>query len=165
MIPSKSSATRVDSLKAEDFYTLNQINGVEFTREKHGAYALNDLVLELTHFLDRDLVRNVELTCLEEKLKKEWQLGSEFRLVDKMNKEAVLVMQELEETAWKEAGKFNDSDLKNIKAVISVKRNSHDKFDQAFYDLDMQSLEEFICKVNSSEDRIDLMENWIVRKE
>jgi hypothetical protein len=52
MIPSKSSATRVDSLKAEDFYTLNQINGVEFTREKHGAYALNDLVLELTHFLD-----------------------------------------------------------------------------------------------------------------
>jgi hypothetical protein len=97
--------------------------------------------------------------------KKEWQLGSEFRLVDKMNKEAVLVMQELEETAWKEAGKFNDSDLKNIKEVISVKRNTHDKFDQAFYDLDMQSLEEFICKVNSSEDRIDLMENWIVRKE
>jgi hypothetical protein len=76
MIPSKSSATRVDSLKAEDFYTLNQINGVEFTREKHGAYALNDLVLELTHFLDQDLVRNVELTCLEEKLKKRvatWQ--------------------------------------------------------------------------------------------
>jgi hypothetical protein len=82
-----------------------------------------------------------------------------------MNKEAVLVMQELEETAWKEAGRFDDSDLTNIKEVISVKRRNHDKFDQAFYELDMKSLEEFVNKINSSEDRIDLVENWIVRKE
>jgi hypothetical protein len=29
----------------------------------------------------------------------------------------------------------------------------------------MQSMEEFVSKVNCSEDRIDLLENWLVRKE
>ena len=49
--------------------------------------------------------------------------------------------------------------------MVSVRRGSHDSYDQAFYGIDMQSMEEFVSKVNCSEDRIDLLENWLVRKE
>ena len=72
MVPSKSSQMKIEDLKPEDMYAFNQISGVELKREKHGAYALNDLVVELGHFIDTNTLRKVELTCLENKLRSEW---------------------------------------------------------------------------------------------
>ena len=72
MVPSKSSQMKIEDLKPEDMYAFNQISGVELKREKHGAYALNDLVVEVGHFIDTNTLRKVELTCLENKLRSEW---------------------------------------------------------------------------------------------
>jgi hypothetical protein len=91
MIPAAPSAIRMDTLKPEDFYALNNITGVEFDRKQHGAFALNDLVLELSHLIDRDTIRKVELKMLEGKLKHEFALGHDFSLVDRRNKEIDLV--------------------------------------------------------------------------
>jgi len=79
-------------------------------------------VIELSHFLDNDVLRNVEFTCLENTLRSEWELNDDFKLVDTVNKEAVLVSQELEEKAWREAGKFTENDISSLKEVVSVKR-------------------------------------------
>jgi hypothetical protein len=37
-------------------------------------------------------------------LKKEWNLASDFKLVDHRNKEIDLVLEELEEIAWRTSG-------------------------------------------------------------
>lgn len=127
---------------------MNSVPGVEFKRESHGEYALNDIVVELSHFLDNDVLRNVEFTCLENTLRSEWELNDDFKLVDTVNKEAVLVSQELEEKTWREAGKFTENDISSLKEVISVKRLDQGKFEEAFYDLDMQSLDRFIKDID-----------------
>ena len=144
MVPSTESKLKISSMSAEDMYTLNAIPHVELKREEHGNYALNDVVLELSHFLDQDTIRNVELTCLEDSLRKEWELSHDFKLVDCVNKEAIQLSQELEEKAWLLSGKFNDQDVSYIKEMISVKRINKDHFEDELLDLDMQSLDNFL---------------------
>jgi hypothetical protein len=39
------------------------------------------------------------------------------------NKEISLVINELEELAWRMAGQFNKKDLEAIKAIFSIQRN------------------------------------------
>lgn len=40
----------------------------------HGNYALNDLIVELSHFLDEDIINRVETQMLSNKIKKDWNL-------------------------------------------------------------------------------------------
>ena len=53
----------------------------------HGEFALNELVLELSHMIDRDTIRKTELKLLEKTLKSEFNLSDDFNLVDQRNKE------------------------------------------------------------------------------
>ena len=73
-------------------------------------------------------------------------------------------MNELEEVAWRTAGRFTESDYEKIKNMVSVTRNKT-SFDKVFYELDMKSLKEFIEDVNPYDNRITLLEKWIARKE
>lgn len=133
-------------------------------RERHGAYSLNDLVVELSHFLDEEVVNKVETEMFGDKLRNEWGLSKEFKVVETRNKEISLVLNELEELAWRSAGQLNQKDLDHIKAMLSVKRN-RDYFDRQFYDNDMQSLTAFAEAANLYDDRLQKLERWIVRKE
>jgi len=165
MVPATESRLDISSMSPEDMYSLNSIPNVELKREVHGAYALNDVVLELSHFLDTDTLKNVELTCLEDSLRKEWELNHDFKLVDCVNKEAIQLSQEFEEKSWKMSGRFDDSDVNYIKDMVSVKRKNKDHFEDELLDLDMKSLDNFLKEIDSHEDRITLLENWITRKE
>jgi len=79
MLPKKSSGLQVkDALHAEDIFALNQVPGVEITREKHGGFAVNDLMLELSHFIDEDVINRVEMQMMSDKLKKDWDLPEHF---------------------------------------------------------------------------------------
>jgi hypothetical protein len=149
MVPETESKLRIDSLSPEDMYTLNSMPHVELKREVHGGYAINDIVLELSHFLDQDTIKNVELTCLEDSLRKEWELSHDFKLVDSVNKEAILLSQELEEKAWLHSGKFNDKDVKYIKDIISIKRANKDHFEDELLDLDLKSLDNFLNEIEN----------------
>jgi hypothetical protein len=48
--------------------------------------------------------------------------------------------------------------------MISIGRGE-DHFDRAFLNQDMESFDEFIAKVNDYDNRIELIEAWLVRKE
>lgn len=130
----------------------------------HGSFAVNDLVVEMSHLLDRDTARKVELKMLEGRLKHEFDLGHNFSLVDRRNKEIDLVHQELEEVQWRKASALNESEKASIKEMISLGRGV-DKFDQAFLDTDMKSFDAFFDEANTFENRMTLLENWICRKE
>lgn len=80
------------------------------------------------------------------------------------NKEIGLVINELEELAWRMAGMISEGELSTIKKMVSIQRNQ-DLFDREFYDNDMKSMEQFVDAVNAYDKRINLVEQWIVRKE
>lgn len=48
--------------------------------------------------------------------------------------------------------------------MFSINRNK-DTFDKAFYDNDMQSMEDFVQSANVYDDRDKLIQEWLVRKE
>lgn len=50
-------------------YALNSISNVQIIREKHGNYALNDIVLELGHLLDEEVVNKVEAEFYSDRLR------------------------------------------------------------------------------------------------
>ena len=61
MLPKYHSKLQIgEALSAEDIFALNQVPNVEIDRQLHGSYALNDLVLEISHFLDEEIVNRVE---------------------------------------------------------------------------------------------------------
>ena len=73
-------------------------------RERHGTFSLNDLVLELSHFLDEEVVNKVETELFSDKLRKDWDLSNDFKVIETRNKEISLVLNEMEELAWRSAG-------------------------------------------------------------
>lgn len=86
-------------------------------------------MVELSHFLDEEVVNKVETEIFSDKLRAEWGLSSDFKVIETRNKEIGLVLNELEEIAWRSAGMLTETDFDHIKAMVSVKRNK-DFFDK-----------------------------------
>ena len=164
MVPESSTKLTIGEIEAKSLYALNSVSRVSFERERHGQYSLSDLVVELSHFLDEDVVNKIETEVFSERLRKEWGLSPGFKVIETRNKEISLVLNELEEVAWRSAGMFNEKDFEYLKAMLSVKRNK-DYFDKQFYENDMKSFKNFFEAVNQYDERINLLERWIVRKE
>jgi hypothetical protein len=164
MLPAAHTKLTIGDVDAKSLYALNSISRVQLERERHGAFSLNDLVVELSHFLDEEVVNKVETEIFSDKLRNDWGLSKEFKVVETRNKEIGLVLNELEELAWRSAGQLNDKDVDHLKAMLSVKRN-RDYFDRQFYDNDMSSLKQFAEAANQYDDRLEKIERWIVRKE
>ena len=168
MVPEKPSSLRLDSITHKDLETLNGISQVEFSAERHGHFALNDLVVELGVFLDSDTVNRVDLTCFEHGMSQAWGLSPHELPVDlganSANKESALVRLELEEMAWREAAKFTEDEGERILDLTNVGRYD-DALEKRFKELDAESFYDFMGQVNEKDDRIDLVENWLTRKE
>lgn len=164
MVPQTSTKLTMGEVEAKSLYALNSVSRVSFERERHGMYSLSDLVVELSHFLDEDVVNKIETEIFSDRLRKEWGLSPDFKVIETRNKEISLVLNQLEEVAWRSAGQFDEKELGHLKAMLSVKRNK-DYFDKQFFDTDMKSLDNFVEAANQYDDRIKLLERWIVRKE
>jgi len=134
-----SKLTLAEALSADDFYSLNSLSRVSIQGDdqKH-AIALNDLILELSHFIDTNTVRKVELSLLEDNLKAQWELADDFSLVERRNKEIDLVMREMEETSWRAANVFDKQDKQYIEDMVFFDRGL-DAFENAFLDIDRSS--------------------------
>ena len=163
-MPSSPTKLAMKDVEAKSYYALNSISRVTMDRDLHGNFSLSDLVVELSHFLDEEVVNKVETEVFSDRLRKEWGLSKDFKAVETRNKEISIVLNELEELAWRASGMISEQDLTYLKRMLSVKRNK-DSFDKYFYENDFKSLDHFIDEVNSYDNRIQLLEKWIVRKE
>lgn len=164
MLPTEHTKLTIGDVDAKSLYALNSISRVSLERERHGAYSLNDLVVELSHFLDEEVVNKVETEMFGDKLRKDWGLSKDFKVVDTRNKEISLVLNEMEELAWRSAGQLTQKEISHVKDMLSIKRNK-DYFDRQFYENDMKSLEAFAEAANAYDDRLEKLERWVVRKE
>ena len=152
LVPKEPTKMRIGDVEAKSLYALNSISKVSIEREKHGQYSLSDLVVELSHFIDEEVFNKVETEMFSERLRKDWGLSKDFKIVETRNKEIGLVLNEMEELAWRSAGQLNEKDFEHIKAMLSVKRNK-DYFDKHFYENDMSSFRHFFEAVNAYDNR------------
>ena len=164
LVPSEpSKLSLAEALSPEDFYGLNSLSRVDINADQRDEIALNDLILELSHFVDTETVRKVELGLLEEKLRQKWKLADDFSLVEKRNKEIDLVMHEIGEVSWRTAGMFDNSEKKYIEDIVFFDRGL-DAFENAFLDMDKASFSNFFDEANCFDNRVVLLENWMCRK-
>jgi len=119
-LPTKPTSLAIEDLDSKNLYTLNAINRVQIERERHAKYSLNDLVLELSHFLDEEVINKVEMEIFSNKMKQEWGLSKDFSAIETRNKEIGMVLNELEEVAWRTAGRMTEKDFQNVKRMISI---------------------------------------------
>ena len=69
MLPKNHSTQKLGlALSNEDMFTLNQIPNVDLHRDLHGSFAISDLVLELSHFIDDEVVNRVEMQMMSKRL-------------------------------------------------------------------------------------------------
>jgi hypothetical protein len=87
LLPATPTKLTLGDVDAKSLYALNSISRVQLERERHGAFSLNDLVLELSHFLDEEVVNKVETEMFGDKLRREWGLSKDFKVVETRNKE------------------------------------------------------------------------------
>jgi len=121
MLPKNHSQTNLgDALSAEDVFTLNSIPNVKLIKKTHGIFSLNDLVLEMSHFLDEEVINRVELEMLSGKEREKWNLPKDFQLIETRNKEIGLVFNELEEVSWRMAGMFDPREIESLKTMFSI---------------------------------------------
>ncbi len=103
--------------------------------------------------MDEEVVNKIETEIYSDRLRNEWGISKDFRVIETRNKEISLVLNELEEVAFRTSGQFNDRDLENIKKMLSVKRNK-DLFDKSYYETDMSSYKGFMEGINTYDQRI-----------
>lgn len=115
-----SKSTLNEALSAEDIFTFNQIPNVEIDRAEHGQFAVNDLVLELSHFIDDEVVNRVEVQMMSDRIKQEWSLPKSFQLIESRNKEIGMLLNELEEFAWRSSGCLDETDLETLTQMFSI---------------------------------------------
>ena len=104
------------------------------------------------------------MEIMSDRIRNEWKLPSDFKIIETRNKEIGITLNELEEVAWRMSGIYTDSEIDTLKAMFSINRN-RDSFDKAFYSSDMQSMENFVREANFFDDRDQLIQEWLVRKE
>ena len=164
LVPSEpSKLSLAEALSPEDFYALNSLSRVDINASQQHEIALNDLILELSHFVDTETVRKVELGLLEDKLRQKWKLAEDFNLTEKRNKEIDLVMHEIGEVSWRTAAMFDESEKQYIEDMVFFDRGL-DAFENAFLDMDRASFSQFFDEANCYDNRVTLLENWMSRK-
>lgn len=141
MVPDTPSNLNLEeALSPEDSYLLNSLHRVSINEDLRHEIALSDLVLELANFVDTDIVKKVELSILEDSLKKKWKLADDFKLVEMRNKEIDLVMRQMEEISWRAASQFDKKEQKILEDLVFFDRGG-DAFDNAFLDMDRASFD------------------------
>lgn len=126
MVPNDHSQLKIKNLSRADQHSINNVKFVDISGLNN--FAVNDIVLELNHFLDGKVIRDIEKEVFIENRRNEWGLSSDFTLTEARNKEIDLVLGEIEEKSYRYSGKLEDYELKGINKMFNIKRGEG-KFD------------------------------------
>lgn len=60
-VPSVPTSNTIAKIDHKSLYALNSLANVKIDRDLHGQFSLNELVLELSHFLDSEIIDKIEM--------------------------------------------------------------------------------------------------------
>ena len=167
-LPTKITSLSIGNLSEKDANFLGSLRNVGFPEKCE--VSLNELVLELSHFIDDEVINRVEFMVTEMNELRKWKGlmprgdGRSVLKPEWENKEIALRQKEMEEQMWLQAGVMTPSDLQKFEEFFwFLKRNT--RLGRLWYDYDIESWREFAQEANQRENCLDLMRSWYRRKE
>lgn len=157
MLPEHCSKALISNLPADDrIWLTNLVGGVLIESE----YGVNELVFELSHFIDEEPIRRFEETVIEDRLLPEFNIDNVTGISrlnpSARNKEIWLTTAEMEEYYWRRTGQFSAEDLKHFWEFYSISRN-HTPNQQRQLKLDWDNFTNFLAKANKFDFRMPLV--------
>jgi hypothetical protein len=156
LVPESPTLLKVGRLSNEDKVWLASFPGVALGDQ----LSLNDLVLELSHFIDEEPIRRFEMAVIEDQLLKEFSITSVpggSRLVPSArNKEIWLITAEMEEYYWRRTGEFSIKDLSNFWDLY-IHNRDHTPSQRTQHKLDWRNFTDFFTKANKFDFRLPLL--------
>jgi len=120
MVPAEPCSYTIGNLGREDNQHLNSVPLVNVKGLE--KYAINDLILELNHFLDKNTIETIEKEVFVEGLKQEWDLPKDLMLSETRNKEIDLVLGQVEENSYRHAGKFDQQEMEGLNKMFETNK-------------------------------------------
>jgi len=167
-LPKMMTSLSLSDLSPKDSQVLQDLRNVSFPADC--PISLNELILELSHFIDDEVINRLEFTLGERTELRKWKgllprTDGRPRLRPEWeNKELQLRNKELEEQLWLQAGVMTPTDLKTFEDFFGfMKQNT--RLGRLWWPYDIGSWREFASVANQRENRLDLMRSWYRRKE
>ena len=167
-LPKSITSLSIGDLSPKDSQFFLNLRNVAFPA--NCSFSLNEIVLELAHFIDDEVINRVEFTLSEANELSKWKGlyphsdGRSRLRPDWENKELQLRKKELEEQLWLQAGVMTPTDLQTFEDFFGfLKQNT--RLGRLWWPYDLGSLREFATAANQRENRLDLMRSWYRRKE
>lgn len=113
LIPAMPSYQSIGEMSGEDVYKLSALPGVHLDQFKD--YSVNEVVLELSNFIDDNFIKDIEKNVHSSQLRDEWSLD---RDIVHRNKELDIVLSKIEEDSWRTATKFDEKEEESIKKLF-----------------------------------------------
>jgi hypothetical protein len=170
LIPENFTSLRVKDFKDEDckvFECLYKVN-ISSLRERVGNFSLNEILFELSHFIDDYLVNRVEFFVIEQRLLKEWGIQPDFKGLSKLkplwnNKGLWWQGSALEEYLWRKSGQFSEKDFQDFFTLFGYESNKSFK-DLTYWKMDMESFKEMMSEAKGSDFQLGFIREWWQRK-
>lgn len=168
MLKVRLTKLKLADLSEEDIQTFESLYGVSFSSQEK-AFSANELIFELSNFIDDATIKNFELRMKENQELLAWGISKDSTSSSKLlpnyrNKELELVNKHIEEYLWRKAGHFTEQEIDRFWNLYKFQIDKS-KRGQALLDLDKANFLEFLQEANKHDDRLKFIATWYRQKE
>lgn len=170
LIPPKVTSLKLENLPNSDksiFNSLNKAN-YESLEQEIEHYSLNELLFELSHFLDDYLVSRIEFHILERGELEDWGITPDQNGGSKLkplwtNKGLWWQNCALEEYIWRKASDFTEKEKKDFLTLFGYERNKS-FMDQVYWKMDTKSFDELMKDLEGNDFKLNFVREFWQRK-
>lgn len=169
-VPQKPTSLKLEDLPPADSELFKHLHKVRLSslESKIGKLSLNELLFELSHFLDDYLVSRIEFHILEKKELNNWGVSPDQNGGSKLkplwnNKGLWWQNCALEEYIWRKTSHLTESETKDFLTLFGYEKNKSFR-DQVFWKMDTKSFEELMQDLDGNDFKLKFIREWWQRK-
>jgi hypothetical protein len=168
LVRNKLTNLKIVDLPESDTKTFESLHGVSISNSEKD-FSANELLLELSNFIDEETIKNFELRIKEKEELSGWGVSADSSSFSKLipnyrNKEITLANRHIEEYLWRKSGHLTDSEIDQFWNLYKFKVDKSVR-GQALLALDKANFLEFLQEANKHDDRLKFIASWYRKKE
>ncbi|CAG9316562.1 unnamed protein product [Blepharisma stoltei] len=167
LVPQHSTSYCLNDMDEEDALFCMSFRNVVL-KESFGHYSLNELIFELSHFFDDEIIRRIEYNIIENYRLGQWGITTDASGISRLrplwrNKSIWLTNLELEEILWSKAGELNEEEIGHFLSIYGHMREKAFNSRQ-IWKIEKQSILDWLAVYNGVEGRLKYLKEWYIRK-
>lgn len=168
LVRNKLTNLKLADLPESDTTIFESLHGVSISSSEKD-FSANELLLELSNFIDEETIKNFELRIKEKQELFAWGVTPDSSSFSKLipnykNKEITLANRHIEEYLWRKSGQLNDQEIEQFWNLYKFKLDKSVR-GQALLALDKANFLEFLKEANKHDDRLKFIASWYRKKE